>query len=111
MAKSYSRKDECGNIFWYKEGTGIAHREDGPAIEWNDGGKEWQQDGKLHRINGPAISFVGMKVWYINGKRHRLDGPAVEVITGERYWWHQGKYIPVRSQENYERYLKLIGFE
>ena len=32
-------------------------------------GKYWNQNGKLHREDGPAVEWVdGSKEWYINGK-------------------------------------------
>tara|TARA_R110000868_G_scaffold75946_3_gene218779 strand:+ start:5587 stop:5778 length:192 start_codon:yes stop_codon:yes gene_type:complete len=31
--------DKYGSKFWYL--NGLLHREDGPAIEWFDGGKYW----------------------------------------------------------------------
>ena len=38
-------------------------------VEHYDGTKEWYFEGKLHRIDGPAIErFYGTKHWYINGK-------------------------------------------
>ncbi len=53
------------------------HREDGPAVIWNDGREDWYIDGKLHRIGGPAIKYAsGDKTWYIDGQIHREDGPA-----------------------------------
>jgi hypothetical protein len=40
--------------------------------------REWFQDDKLHRIDGPAIERAdGTREWYRDGKRHREDGPAV----------------------------------
>jgi len=30
------------------------HREDGPAVEWYNGSKEWYKNAKLHREDGPA---------------------------------------------------------
>ena len=48
----------------------ILHREDGPAIEYADGYKEWYINGKLHREDGPAVEDPdGYKAWYINGER------------------------------------------
>ena len=45
-------------------------REDGPAVEHDDGKKEWWMFGKLHRVDGPAIEdFDGYKGWFLNGKR------------------------------------------
>jgi hypothetical protein len=53
---------------WYKEGTDILHRTEGPAVEWSDGSKEWWLYGKLHRTDGPAIEYSnGFTEWYLNG--------------------------------------------
>ena len=68
------------------------HREDGPAVEWNNGSKEWWLNDKLHREDGPAVEYsYGHKSWYLNGKRHREDGPAVEWSNGDEYWLINGK--------------------
>ena len=70
----------------------ILHREDGPAIEYADGDKEWWINGKLHREDGPAVEYEnGDKEWYLNGKRHREDGPAIEYANGSKAWWINGK--------------------
>ena len=69
----------------------ILHREDGPAIEYANGGKEWFINGKCHREDGPAIEWSnGYKSWYINGKRHREDGPAAEYTNGYKSWYING---------------------
>ncbi len=48
----------------------LIHREDGPAIEWNDGTTSWYKKGKIHRLNGPAIEYSnGDKEYYINNTR------------------------------------------
>jgi hypothetical protein len=41
------------DIFYFKDQ--MLHREDGPAIEFNNGCQFWFINGKLHRDNGPAI--------------------------------------------------------
>jgi hypothetical protein len=47
------------------------------------------EQGYLHRIDGPAIEWKsGHKEWYINGQRHREDGPAVIFSNNERYVWN-----------------------
>ena len=52
---------------WYLNGK--RHREDGPAIEWDDGSKEWYLNGKRHRVNEPAIvRSDGSKSWYLYGE-------------------------------------------
>ena len=62
------------NIIKYANNTryyldGLLHREDGPAIEWTDGTKEWYKNGLLHREDGPAKQCTnGYKSWYFNDK-------------------------------------------
>jgi len=80
-----------GNKYWRNKG-GQFHREDGPAIEYASGGKEWRRDDLLHRADGPALEFAnGDKVWYLNGKLHREDGAAVEHADGTYEWHLNGK--------------------
>jgi hypothetical protein len=44
------------------------HREDGPAIEWDDGCTEWRVRGQRHRIDGPAVEWLdGTRYWCLNG--------------------------------------------
>jgi hypothetical protein len=66
----------------------LLHREDGPAIEWIDGGKSYYQ----------------------RGQRHRLDGPAIEYVRGAKWWYFHGKYIDCDSQEEFEEQIKLAVF-
>ena len=90
---------------WYKEGTDVLHREDGPAVEYTDGGKRWFKDGLNHREDGPAIVFTnGNKVWCINGLNHREDGPAIEWGDGTKFWYLNGKEIICKDNEEF---LKL----
>ena len=57
-----------GEIYYYKAGTKILHREDGPAIEFSSGSKFWYLNGNKHREDGPAIERPdGTKLWYLNG--------------------------------------------
>ena len=44
------------------------------------GRKIWElPNGKSRREDGPAVEFdSGTKEWYINGNLHREDGPAIE---------------------------------
>ena len=88
--KSQITTDESGSKYW-KNAEGLYHREDGPAIEWANGTKEWYLNGKLHRADGPAIEFAnGSKAWYVNGKLHRAYGPAWEGYDGVNQWWFNG---------------------
>jgi hypothetical protein len=39
-----------------------------PAIEGANGDKEWYQNGKLYRENGPAVEYgYESKSWYLHG--------------------------------------------
>jgi len=54
--------------------NGELHREDGPAIEYHDGGVEWHFNGSLHRKDGPAIDHAdGNKEWWLNGHSFTID--------------------------------------
>ena len=51
--------------------------------------EQWYQNGKLHRVDGPAeIEYKnGQKIeelWYRNGVTHRADGPAHTWISGDQ---------------------------
>ena len=74
----YTVKVYEDSIEWYLNGK--LHREDGPAIEWADGGKEWFLHGKRHREDGPAIEWAdGGKFWFLNGIRYSEEEWKVEI--------------------------------
>ena len=81
-----------GDKEWYLNDK--RHREDGPAIEWSNGAKEWRLNDKLHREDGPAIEYADdSKEWYLNGELHREDGPAIEDPDGYKSWYLNGKKL------------------
>ncbi len=89
-----TNKKELRNRFEYYNELGQLHREDGPAIEYLNGSKEWWVNGKKHRKDGPALEYSnGTRYWYLNGNRHRLDGPAIEWEDGVKEWWVNGKEL------------------
>src|ERR1700680_3490481 len=57
-------------IFWLNF-KGQRHRDNGPAVEYSNGIKEWYINDELHREDGPAIEYPngGSKFWFIRGKR------------------------------------------
>ncbi len=64
-----------------------------PKID-SKGNKFWYLNGKLHRIDGPAVEGAdGSKIWYLNDKRHRENGPAIEWTDGNKYWYLNDKEI------------------
>ena len=88
--ESFKKVLENGTVE-YRNNDGLLHREDGPAIEWTNGTIFWYLNGERHREAGPAIEFAkGDKEWWINGHLHREDGPAIEYANGEDEWFSQG---------------------
>ncbi len=105
-----NEKDKCYE--WYKNGK--LHREDSPAIEYDDLSETWYYEGKKHRSDGPAdISYfpngdVEYWEWWIHGKLHREDGPAY-VSPWWSGWYSNGKLHrengPAFTEEhNYEEW-------
>jgi len=90
--------NQYGYKFWYQNGK--FHRLDGPAVEWA-GHKDWYQNGKCHRLDGPAVEYAnGDKFWYQNDKRHREDGPAVEYANGGKRWYIDGEQLTEEEFNN-----------
>jgi hypothetical protein len=85
---------------WYIEGE--RHRDDGPAVEYSYGNKEfypfnynaWYMNGQRHREDGPAYSdSEGDKEWYLCGELHCEDGPAIDYTDGDKSWYLNGERI------------------
>jgi hypothetical protein len=90
--KQYIETDGSETKYYSDRGMTVLHREDGPAVEYANGGKAWYINNKLHREDGPAIEYTnGGKAWFVNGKRHREDGPAVEYTNGVKAWYINGE--------------------
>ena len=67
--------------FYFKAGTSIFHRLDGPAIEYSDGEKVWYQNDKLHRTDGPAREDrFKYKEYWLNGEQINFSGTDEEWI-------------------------------
>jgi len=66
---------------WYDAG-GLLHRDDGPAIEEDDGTRRWYRRGKLHREDGPAIDYAdGTRCWWLDGRQ--LSRAEWQAIVGD----------------------------
>lgn len=64
----------------YRNEKDDLHREDGPAVIYQDSTEKWYLNGQLHREDGPAVvggSVNGETHWYLNGKPHRDGSPAI----------------------------------
>ena len=99
-----------GNKEWFLNGE--YHRENGPAVEHINGIEKWYLNGKYHREDGPAIiSKTWHKSWYLNGKRHREDGPAVEYISGNKEWRLNDKCYGVGDGYTNESWIRFVKLE
>ena len=62
---------------------------------------DFNNPDRLHREDGPAIEYEnGTKEWYVNGQRHREDGPAVEGANGSKEWWVNGQQLTEEEFNN-----------
>lgn len=102
MTTQYILKNSGGTSFYHKDREmTILHREDGPAVEWRSGSKEWFINGTRHREDGPAIEHAnGSREWCLNGKLHREDGPARIYSSGKKEWYLQGGEV---TEEQHKR--------
>ena len=57
----------------------------------------YNEEGRLHRDDGPAHEQSNAKYWYKNGKLHRENGPAIEYADGSKCWYKDGKTQEVES--------------
>ena len=76
MLKNYTKVviDEAGDRFYLND-EDEEHRLDGPAVEFQNGEKEWRINGNNHRNIGPADEWWdGEKRWYFKNKLHRIGG-------------------------------------
>jgi hypothetical protein len=107
--RSGCTKYQDGLEEWYEDGK--LHRIDGPAIIEPNGVRRWYQNGMLHRIGGPAIEYSSaMKGWFFEGQRHRIDGPAVEWELS-REWYLHGERLEIIPQDVLINYMKANNLE
>lgn len=76
--------------------NGKLHRLNGPAIEFDLGDGQnihmWYQNGRLHRTDGPAIMWgSGDEEWWMEGLRHRCNGPAIHYQNKFDKWYQKGQ--------------------
>jgi hypothetical protein len=72
-------------VIYVVKGTKKYHREDGPAIEWDNGDKEWYINGKLHRDDGPALILADGRIfWYLNDFFFDKKEEWFEALTEEQ---------------------------
>lgn len=97
---------------------GTEYFDDGTSVTIYDCGEErWSMNGKLHRENGPAISYEdGWQEWWLHGKCHREDGPAIVNHKGEKWWYLNDEQVSwqdvfrlAKTQEQQVRILCYVA--
>ncbi len=81
--KPYLEIDEWKTRIWRNK-YGQYHCLDGPAIERIDdlnNIREWWQNGKKHRLDGPATEVGGYKAWFKNGVKFPDKDTFFESLT------------------------------
>lgn len=74
---------------------GMIHRDDDkPARKYANGDRKYYTNGKLDRVNGPAIVMSsGCREWYQNGLLYRDGGlPSIVNDNGELMWIDEKNY-------------------
>lgn len=112
--KTYQvRVHHNGSEHWYLNDK--RHRENGPAITYEDGTQEWWINNQLHREDGPAVIHAnGTEFWYLNGKLHREDGPAIMYANGVQSWYLEGRFLSekefnTRKQSCKDKIVEIDG--
>lgn len=95
--QSKPHKDRYGHI-WWKLSDGRIHREDGPAVEYNNGGKAWYLFNKPHRTDGYAIIdlMYNDKSFYVMGTRY--DDVMSWAKAAVQYEHHDAEYKPTQDE-------------
>lgn len=89
--------DVYGTIRYYNTQNQL-HNDEGPAVEFISGVKEWFYRGMRHNSHGPAIiEATGTLYYYLYDKTHRIDGPAIIWSDGDIEYWIEGNPIEIKD--------------
>jgi hypothetical protein len=91
---------------YYQGDKFIWHREDGPAIEFVNGDKEYWINGEIIKREFKYHTEHG----YYEGDKfiwHREDGPAVECKNGDKEYWINGEKVDGRKIKALSKIYRL----
>jgi hypothetical protein len=71
---AYTKYIDCEE---WTDDDGNLHRDNGPARKWVDGNKEYFQHGIYSRSDGPAFVWGKSYEYIVNGKTHNPHGVAL----------------------------------
>jgi len=95
IVKKYCGKSLVSSISFKRlaDGKDIIHSEDDkPAIE-SDNGKQWVQNGYLHRDGNFAVINGSRTEFWFYGVLHNLSGPAVQEYGVNAQFWIDGQMV------------------
>lgn len=73
--------------------------EDGPAVQYPDGGFEHYKNGQLHYRNGPTVKYSdGTVEYWVKGQLHRRNGYARILPDGTKYSYINGKLQSIKDK-------------
>ncbi len=91
MTNDLVTRHEYDDHVEYQDSRDRRHRDDGPAVLYENGTKVWYRHGELHRDDGPAVEwFNGAKTWCQHGVYHRVGGPSWVMEDGSLAWYLDG---------------------
>jgi hypothetical protein len=65
-------------------------------------GIDYRQNGKFHRICGPARTFSdGSEEWHYRGQLHCTSGPAIRNGSGHTEYWINGIHLSLELYNEY----------
>lgn len=78
-------------------------------IKYDDRIEYVNADKERHRTDGPAVEHNnGRKEWWVDDKRHRTDGPAIEYENGAtEYWINNYIYLEEEFNERIKQLSRL----
>src|ERR1035437_6371018 len=96
-----------GRKEWFRRNQ--YYREDGPVVECENGDKVWRRNYQLHRDDGPAVERGdGAEEWHRNGSLHRVDGPALTTASGKKEYWLYGTKATAKEVQEIKK-VALLG--
>lgn len=88
----YNPDQKCFSKIIFFDKNGLMHKENGPAVELEDGTRKFYCHGRLHNLNNPALERSdGSCFYYVHGRLHRDNNlPAVELANGDCMYCQNG---------------------
>ena len=97
-------KLQGGDVVYFLDGK--VHRINGPAVISSDHELFiWVKNGKVHRDDLPAVESHddSLQIYYEEGFKHRVNGPA-QIYRGQKEYWIYGKqYTDLDAYTNESR--------